>query len=201
MLRMYCGSSTFSQAFVVDDDVESLRPVGLGVDRHAATCASAALHDDRPVDGQRLADGVHQQASLQRVVVAAAAADDQRVDARLARERVRGAATSLSRGLLRRADRERHDHRQGHDGGVAEIHTGLLGRSSCSSCCGIVSESNVSVTGVAVSQRGERPSGGTIRYHPPTLATAPVDPPDHRKGDNRAPCAHSPPERNFRTIA
>ena len=64
MLRMYCRIVDVGQALVVDDDVVAFRPVGPGVDRHAAGSAAATLDDERPIDGQRPPDGVHQEASL-----------------------------------------------------------------------------------------------------------------------------------------
>jgi hypothetical protein len=55
-----CGVGLVRKAFVVNDDIESLVPVRIVVQRQLAVGDAGIRHDDRPVDRQRLRDGIDQ---------------------------------------------------------------------------------------------------------------------------------------------
>ena len=80
---MNASSVDVGDALVVDDDVEALGPVGTLVDRHLRR--SCRFHPGSTTvqsTGSDLRHRVHHDLALERIVVAAAAADDERVDAR-----------------------------------------------------------------------------------------------------------------------
>ena len=124
IFRRYCRIGDVREALVVNDDVEALRPVRVVVEPDVSPRPPAALNRDGPVDGERLSDRIHQHFGFARIVVAAAAAHDERLHTGLTGERI-AASTPSSRRGLRRLNRltgrrlgrlavghlrERHDH-------------------------------------------------------------------------------------------
>ncbi len=74
------GVGGVGEAFVVDDDVEFLGPVGVVIQRDLRFGAGAAFHDDGPLDFSEFVDGVGELGALEGVVVAAAAGDEEGAD-------------------------------------------------------------------------------------------------------------------------
>ena len=85
----------------MNDDVEALRPIGVVVERDVSRRSTAALNRDGPVDGERLPYRIHQHFGFARVIVAAAAAYDERLHAGLTRERITSSTPSSGRRLRR----------------------------------------------------------------------------------------------------